>query len=185
MYSFSYLEPVCCSMSNSNCCLLTCIQVSQETGKVVYYSHLFKNLPKFGVIYTVKGFGVVNKAGIDVFLEFSCFFDPFCASSPFLSSTISLLEPLNSYVWVWISYTWRHSTRSHFCTASFSKTLRCIQAAVCVGSSFLSVLIAVLLDGCATICVSISLLRSTWVVFSFWLLWLKLLWLFLYKSVFI
>ena len=140
---------------------------------------------QFIVIYTAKGFGVVNKAGIDVFLEFSCFFDPFCASSPFLSSTISLLEPLNSYVWVWISYTWRHSTRSHFCTASFSKTLRCIQAAVCVGSSFLSVLIAVLLDGCATICVSISLLRSTWVVFSFWLLWLKLLWLFLYKSVFI
>ena len=40
MYSFSYLEPVCCSMSSSNCCFLTCIQVSQEAGQVVWYSHL-------------------------------------------------------------------------------------------------------------------------------------------------
>ena len=45
MYSFSYLEPVCCSMSSSNCCLLTCIQVSQEAGLVVWYSHLLKNFP--------------------------------------------------------------------------------------------------------------------------------------------
>ena len=77
MYSFSYLKPVCCSMSNSNCCFLTCIQVSQEAGQVVWYSHLFKNLPQFMVIHTVKGFGIVNKAEIDVFLELSCFFhDP-------------------------------------------------------------------------------------------------------------
>ena len=45
MYSFSYLEPVCCSMSSSNCCFLTCIQVSQEAGQVVWYSHLFQNFP--------------------------------------------------------------------------------------------------------------------------------------------
>ena len=44
-YSFSYLEPVCCPMSSSNCCFLTCIQVSQEVGHVVWYSHLFKNFP--------------------------------------------------------------------------------------------------------------------------------------------
>ena len=44
MYSFSYLEPVCCSISSSNCCFLTCIQVSQEAGQVVWYSHLFQNL---------------------------------------------------------------------------------------------------------------------------------------------
>ena len=75
MYSFSDLEPVCCSMSSSNCCLLTCIQISQEAGQVVWYSHLLKNFPQFIVIHTVKGFGVVNKAEIDVFLEFSCFFD--------------------------------------------------------------------------------------------------------------
>ena len=75
MYSFSYLEPVCCSMSGSNCCFLTCIQVSQEAGQVVWYSHLFQNFPQFIVIHTVKGFSVVNKAEIDVFLELSCFFD--------------------------------------------------------------------------------------------------------------
>ena len=73
--SFSYLEPVCCSMSSSNCCFLTCIQVSQEAGQVVRYSHLLKNVPQFIVIHTVKGFGIVNKAEIDVFLELSCFFD--------------------------------------------------------------------------------------------------------------
>ena len=59
--------------SGSNCYYLTCIQVSQETGKVVWYSHLFKNFPV--VIHTVKGFGLVNKAEVDVFLELSCFFD--------------------------------------------------------------------------------------------------------------
>ena len=75
MYSFSYLEPVCCSMSSSNCCFLTCIQVSQETVQVVWYSHLFQNFPEFIAIHTVKGFGIVNKAEIDVFLELSCFFD--------------------------------------------------------------------------------------------------------------
>ena len=66
MYSFSYLEPVCCSMTSSNCCFLTCIQVSQEAGQVVWYSHLFQNFPQFIVIHTVKGSGVVNKAEIDV-----------------------------------------------------------------------------------------------------------------------
>ena len=75
MYSFPYLEPVCCSMSSSNCCFLTCIQISQESGQVVWYSHLLKNFPQFVVIHTVKGFGIVNKAEVDVFLEFSCFFD--------------------------------------------------------------------------------------------------------------
>ena len=74
MYSFSYLEPVCCSMSSSNCCFLTCIQVSQEAGQVVWYSHLFQNFPLFIVIQTVEGFGVVNKAERDVFLGLSCFF---------------------------------------------------------------------------------------------------------------
>ena len=61
----------------SNCCFMTCIQISQEAGKVVCYSYLLKNFPQFTVIHTVKGFGIVNKAEIDVFLELSCFFhDP-------------------------------------------------------------------------------------------------------------
>ena len=77
MYSFPNLEPVHCSMSSSNYCFLTCIQVSQEASKVVWYSHLFNNFPQLVVIHTVKGFGIVDKAEVDVFLEFSCFFyDP-------------------------------------------------------------------------------------------------------------
>ena len=73
MYSFSYLEPVCCSMSSSNCCFLTCIQISQESGQVFWLTHLFQNSPQFIVIHTVKGFGIVNKAEIDVFLEHLAF----------------------------------------------------------------------------------------------------------------
>ena len=61
-------------MSSSNCCFLTCIQISQEADQVVWYSQLFQNFPQFIVIHTVKGFGIVNKAEIDVFLELSCFF---------------------------------------------------------------------------------------------------------------
>ena len=77
MHPFSYLEPVCCSMSSSKCCFLTCVQISQEVDQMVWYSHLFKNFPQFIVIHKVKGFGIVNKAEIDVFLELSCFFsDP-------------------------------------------------------------------------------------------------------------
>ena len=53
MYSFPYLEPVCCSMSSSNCCFLICIQISLEAGEVFWYSHLFKNSPEFVVIHTV------------------------------------------------------------------------------------------------------------------------------------
>ena len=51
------------------------MQVSQEAGKVVWYSHLLKNSPQFVVIQTVKVFGIVNKAEVDIFLELSCFFD--------------------------------------------------------------------------------------------------------------
>jgi len=62
-------------MSGSNCCFLTCIQSSQEASKVVWYSYLFRNFPQFIVIHTVKGFGVVNKTEVDVFLELSRFFN--------------------------------------------------------------------------------------------------------------
>ena len=75
MYSFSYLEPVCCSMSSSKCCYLTCIQISQEAGLVVWYSYLLKCFLHIFVFHTVKGFGIVNKAEVDIFLELSCFFD--------------------------------------------------------------------------------------------------------------
>ena len=74
-YSFPDLEPICCSMSSSNYCFLTCILVSQEANKVIWYSSLFKNFLQFLVIHTVKGFGIANKAETDIFLEFTCFFD--------------------------------------------------------------------------------------------------------------
>ena len=64
-------------MSSSNCCFLTCIQISQEAGKVIWYAHLFKIFPWFVVIHIVKGFGLVNEAEVDVSLEFPCFlYDP-------------------------------------------------------------------------------------------------------------
>ena len=72
MYPFPDLEPVCCSMSSFNCCFLTYIQISQEAGQVIWYSHLFKNFPQFVVI---QCFGVVNKAEVDVFPELSGFLD--------------------------------------------------------------------------------------------------------------
>ena len=75
MYSFPDLEPVYCFTSNSNCCFLTFIQISQQAGQVVWYSHYFQNFPQLVVIHTVKGFGVVKRAEIDVFPELSCFFD--------------------------------------------------------------------------------------------------------------
>ena len=72
--SFSYLEPICCSMSSSTCCFPTCIQISQEAGQVVWYSHLFQNFHSL-LWSIVKGFGIVSKAQIDVSLELSCVFD--------------------------------------------------------------------------------------------------------------
>ena len=97
MYSFTNFEPVHCSMSSSNCCLLTCIQISQEAGQVVWYSHLMNNFPQFVVIHTVKGFSIVNEAEIDVFLEFPCFlYDPadvdnlISGSSAFSKSSLNI-----------------------------------------------------------------------------------------------
>ena len=80
------------------CCFLTCIQISQEADQVVWCSHLFQNFPQFIVIHTVKGFGIVSKAEIDVFLELSCFFyDPanvgnlVSGSSAFSKTSLHLL----------------------------------------------------------------------------------------------
>ena len=97
MYSFPDLELVYCSLSSSNCCFLTCIQISHEADQVVWYFHLFKNFPQFVVIHTVKGFNLVNKAKIDIFLELSCFFDDptdvnnlISASSAFSKSSLNI-----------------------------------------------------------------------------------------------
>ena len=79
-------------MSSSNCCFLTCIQISQEAGQVVWYSHLAQNFPQFIVIYTAKGFGIVNKAEGDVFLELSCFFDDPAEFGNLISSSTAFLK---------------------------------------------------------------------------------------------
>ena len=63
---------------------------------MVWYSHLFQNFPQFVVIRTVKGFGIVNKAEVDVFLEFSCFFnDPVDVGYLISSSSASSKSILN------------------------------------------------------------------------------------------
>ena len=48
---------------------MPCIQISQEAGQAIWYSQVFRNFPQFVVIHTVKGFGIVNKVEVDVFLE--------------------------------------------------------------------------------------------------------------------
>ena len=93
-------------MSSSNCCFLTCIQVSQEAGQVVCYSHLLQNFPQLIVMHRIKGFGIVNKEKIDVFLELSHFFsDPadvvnlISGSTAFSKTTLNIfLEVLGSHI---------------------------------------------------------------------------------------
>ena len=63
--AFCMMYPVHCFMSNSDCCFLTCIQISQEAGKVVWYSHFFKNFAQFVVIHIVKGFSLTSEAEVD------------------------------------------------------------------------------------------------------------------------
>ena len=94
MYSFPNSELVHCSMFGSNYCFLTCIQLSQESGKVVWYSHLLKNLPV--VVHTVTCFSIVNEAEVDVFLEFSCFiYDPMDVNNLILGSSAFSKSSLN------------------------------------------------------------------------------------------
>ena len=85
-------------MSSSNCCFLTCIKSSQEAGQVVWYSHLLKNFSQFVVIYTFKGFGIVNKEEVDVFLEVPCLsYDPVDVGS--LISSFSAFSKSSLNIW--------------------------------------------------------------------------------------
>ena len=98
MDSFPNLEPICCSMSSSNCCFLTYIQISQEACKIVWYSHLFKNFPQFVVIHTMKGFGVVSEVEVDGFLELSCFVDDPMDVGNLISGS-SAFSKSSLYIW--------------------------------------------------------------------------------------
>ena len=85
-------------MSSSNCCFLTHIKVSQAAGKVVWYSHLSQNCPQLIVIHTVNGFGIVNKAERDVFLELSCLFDDPADVSNLISGS-SAFSKISMNIW--------------------------------------------------------------------------------------
>ena len=106
MHYFPNFDPIHCSMSGSNCCILTWIQISQEAGKVVWYSYLLKNFPQFVIVHTVKGFSVVNETKVDV-LELSCFLDDPIWSPvplPFLNPAWTSGRSQFTYCW---SLAWR------------------------------------------------------------------------------
>ena len=98
MYSFPNLKPVCCSMSGSNCCFLIYIQVLQEVGKVIWYSHLFQNFPQLVVIHTVKAFSLVSEAETDDFLEFSFFFYDLMDVDNLITGSSAFSKP-SIYIW--------------------------------------------------------------------------------------
>ena len=111
-------------MSSSNCCFLTCMQISQEAGQVVWYSHLLKNFPQFLVIHT--GQGVVHKAEVDVFLELPCFFDDpmdvgslVSGSSAFSKSSLNICK--FTYCW---SLAWRILSITLTACAAAAKSLQ-------------------------------------------------------------
>ena len=99
-------------MSHSNCNFLTCIEISQEAGKVVWYSHVFNNFPQFVVIHALKGLSIVSEAEVDVFVEFSHFFynwmdvsNLISGSSSFSKSSLSIWT-FSVHVLAW-SLAWR------------------------------------------------------------------------------
>ena len=146
MYSFPNLEAVqivwnqlfgtSCSMSGSNCCSLTCIRVSQEAGKVAWYSYLFKNFLQFAVTHTVKGCSVVNEA--DVFLEFCCFFDdPVDVHN--LISCSSSFSKYSLYTWKFLIHVLlkpRVKDFEHY-LASMWNECNCVVISIFFGTAFL------------------------------------------------
>ena len=108
MYSFSSFELVSCSMSSSSYCFLSIIHVSQETSKVVWYSHLFKIFPQFVVIHTVKGFSVVNETEIDFFFFWNSLAFSMIQLMLAISSLVLLpfLNPACTSGSSWFTYYW-------------------------------------------------------------------------------
>ena len=93
-------------MSGSNCCFLTCLQISQEAGQTVWYSHHLKNFPQFVVIPAVRGFSIVNEAEVDIFLEFSCFFDVQRMLAIWSLVPLTFLNPAWTSGSSWFTYCW-------------------------------------------------------------------------------
>ena len=79
------------------------MQVSQETCKMVWYSHLSESFPQFVMIHTVKGFGIVNKTEVDVFLQFPFFlYDPVDVGNLISGFSASSKSSLN--IWKFMVY---------------------------------------------------------------------------------
>ena len=118
-------------MSSSKCCFLTCRQVSQETGQIIWYSLLFQYFPQFIVNHTVKGFSIFNKAEIDVFLELSCFFCDPADVGNLTSGSSAFPKPAwtsgsSQFTYCW-SLAWRILTLIQSCSIStyFTETVSC------------------------------------------------------------
>ena len=105
-------QSVRCSMSGFNCCFLFCIQASQETGNVAWYSYLFKNIPQFVVIHTVKGFSVVNEAEVDVFWNFFAFSMIQRMLATWSLAPLPFLNPVCTYGSSWFTYCWNLAWRT-------------------------------------------------------------------------
>ena len=110
-------------MSSSNCCFLTCIQISQEAGQRWSGIPISKNFPQFIVIHTVKGFGLVNKAEIDVFLELSCFFHDAADVGNVISGS-SAFSKTSLNIWKFIVHVLLTSLSVHFSHSVVSDSLR-------------------------------------------------------------
>src|SRR5574338_627229 len=96
MYSFPYLESACCSMSSSNCCFLTCIQISQEAGQVPWYSYIFQNFPVYCDPHSQRLWHSQQSRNRCFFLELSCFFhDPADAGNLISGSSAFSTTSLN------------------------------------------------------------------------------------------
>ena len=104
MYSFLNLEPISCSIKDSYCCFLTCIQVSPETDRMVWYPHFSKSFPQFVMIHTFKGSSIVNERETDVFLKFPCFLYNPANVGHLISSSSSFSKP-SLDIWKLLAHT--------------------------------------------------------------------------------
>ena len=124
-------------MSSSNCCFLTQIHISQEAGQVIWHSHRLR-IFQFVVIYTVKGFGIVNKAEVDAFMEFSCFFDDPADVGNLISGS-SAFSKSSLNIWKFMVHVLLKPDLENFehCFGSMWDECNCVVVWTCFGIAFL------------------------------------------------
>ena len=124
-------------MSGSNCCFLTCTQFSQEAGKVVWFSHLWKNIPQFVVIHGVNSFSIVKKAKINVVLEFFCFFFVSANDDNLISGSSTFSK--SKYIWKFSFHVLLKASLKDFdhYLASIWKNCNCVNIWTFFGIAFL------------------------------------------------